>query len=110
MNPKNHILITLDSCRWDTFAAADIPFLKSGRTEKCFTHATFTMAAHQAFFAGKLPHSFNGKKHFDTAAVGRRKKQVQRQIWRLANPESHRESVIQLEGATSRTVFASKDM
>ena len=108
MQERNQILITLDSCRWDTFESADIPFLKSGRVEKCFTHATFTMAAHQAFFAGKLPHSFNGKKHFDTAASGKRKKSVKPQIWRLQNPESYRDSVVQLEGRNIKDGFRQK--
>ncbi len=65
------------------------------------------MAAHQAFFAGKLPHSFNGKKHFDTAA-SERKKSVKPQIWRLQNPESYRDSVVQLEGRNIKDGFRQK--
>src|SRR4051794_39036645 len=103
--PQNQVLITLDSCRWDTFLSAEVPLLKSGRVEKCWTHATFTMAAHQAFFAGKLPHSFNGKKFFDTAAASGRRKQVRPQIWRLCNPESHRESVMELTGRNIKAGF-----
>jgi arylsulfatase A-like enzyme len=101
----NHILITLDSCRWDTFALANVPMLKSGQVEKCWTHATFTMAAHQAFFAGKLPHTFNGKKFFDTAAASGRRKQVCPQIWRLSNPESRRESFMELAGRNIKDGF-----
>ncbi len=70
MNERNQILITLDSCRWDTFEQANLPCLKSGNVQQCWTHATFTMAAHQAFFAGKLPHRFGGEEFFDTAALG----------------------------------------
>ena len=102
---QNQVLITLDSCRWDTFASAEVPLLKSGSVEKCWTHATFTMAAHQAFFAGKMPHSFNGKKFFDTAAASGRRKQVRPQIWRLSNPESHRKSVIELIGRNIKDGF-----
>lgn len=103
--PQNQILITLDSCRWDTFAAANVPLLKSGRVERCWTHATFTMAAHQAFFAGKLPHSFTGNKYFDTAAASGRRKQVRRQLWRLTNPESQRKSLFELGGRNIKDGF-----
>ena len=102
---QNQVLITLDSCRWDTFESAHAPLLKSGNIEKCWTHATFTMAAHQAFFAGKLPHSFSGNKFFDTAAASGRRKQVRPQIWRLCNPESHRESVMELTGRNIKAGF-----
>jgi len=105
MSEKNHILITLDSCRWDTFENARAPFLKSGWYERCWTHATFTLPAHQAFFAGKLPHSYSGRKYFDTAASGGRPKRVKEQIWRLANPESHRPSHLVLEGKNIKDGF-----
>lgn len=105
MTQKNQILITIDSCRWDTFERAKTPFLKSGQYEKCSTHATFTMAAHQAFFAGKLPHSYSGRKYFDTAALSKRRKQNQKQIWRLANPESTRPSHTLLEGRNIKAGF-----
>lgn len=105
MHGKNQILITLDSCRWDTFEKADAPFLQSGNVRKCWSHATFTMAAHQAFFAGKLPHSFNGDDYFDTAALGKRRKKVKAQIWRLTNPEWDRPSCMELEGQNIKDGF-----
>ena len=78
MTQLNQILITIDSCRWDTFERAKTSFLKSGPYEKCATHGTFTMAAHHAFFAGKLPHSYSGRKFFDTAALSKRRKKTQK--------------------------------
>ena len=93
MRPVNQVLITLDSCRWDTFESAHAPLLKSGTHECCWSHATFTMAAHHAMFAGKLPHSFNEADYFDTAAAGGRRKRVRPQIWRLDNPESNAKAV-----------------
>jgi arylsulfatase A-like enzyme len=102
----NYILITLDSCRWDTFQNAACPFMKrSSRFCRCWSHATFTMAAHQAFFAGKLPHSFDGNRYFDTAAAGHRGRIVRDQIWRLTNPESHRPSRIALTGRSIKDGF-----
>lgn len=53
---KNVLFITLDSCRFDTVEQADIPTIKSlGKLRKAYTHATYTVPAHTAFFAGHLP-------------------------------------------------------
>lgn len=101
----NQILITLDSCRWDTFVAADLPLLKSSQFKKCWTHATFTFAAHQAFFAGKLPHSYDSEQFFDTAASSRRRSQLQKQIWRLANPDSPKPALYTVDGRNLRDGF-----
>lgn len=104
MHP-NYILVTLDSCRGDTFERARLGVLKTAKWEKCWTHGTFTFPAHMAFFAGKLPHAHNGKELFDTAASGLRKKWVKPPIWRLANPESPRASRLQLEGRNIKDGF-----
>jgi hypothetical protein len=106
MSQVNHVLITLDSCRWDSFEAADLPLLKSGSWDKCWSHATFTYAAHQAFFAGKLPHSFDREQFFDTAAAtGKRRKVVQKEIWRLSNVVSPREAHYTVEGRNLKDGF-----
>lgn len=98
MEGRNQILITLDSLRWDTFAQANLPFLKSFPFNRCWSHGTFTFAAHQAFFAGKMPHSFDGEEYFDTCAASARRSVVRKQIWRLANPESVRPGLLVVEG------------
>jgi len=60
LNDKNVIFITLDSCRFDTAERAKIPTLKSiGVLRKAYTHATYTVPAHTAFFAGHLPNVFD---------------------------------------------------
>jgi len=105
MQATNQILITLDSCRWDTFAVATLPLLKGGTHGRCYSHATFTMAAHHALFAGKLPHSFNEAEFFDTAAAGGRRRVVRKQIWRLDNPESKRESRMAVVGRNIKDGF-----
>src|SRR5437016_11919548 len=56
MSPDNIVLLTLDSCRYDVFLDADMPFCKSlGRVRKAQAPANFTYASHQAFFEGILP-------------------------------------------------------
>lgn len=53
----NFLLVTLDSCRWDTFAAASTPNLDAIHpARRGHAHATFTLPAHVAMFAGKFPH------------------------------------------------------
>lgn len=54
--PDNILLLTYDSCRFDVLQAANTPVLDSfGVVRSARTSATFTYAAHLAFFAGILP-------------------------------------------------------
>ena len=98
MEGRNQVLITIDSLRWDTFERADAPFLKSFNFHRCWSHGTFTFAAHQAFFSGRMPCSFDGEEYFDTCAHYHRRKIVRQQIWRLANPESPKPGMIVVQG------------
>jgi len=53
---KNVVFITLDSCRYDTAEAAHIPNIRSvGAMRRTFTHGSYTVPAHTAFFSGHLP-------------------------------------------------------
>lgn len=57
---NNVLFITLDSCRFDTAQRANIPAIKSlGKLRKAYTHATYTVPAHTAFFTGHLPAVFD---------------------------------------------------
>jgi hypothetical protein len=52
----NVLFITLDSCRWDTYKLAKTPNLdRIGKAKPAQTHASFTLPAHHAFFAGHIP-------------------------------------------------------
>lgn len=52
----NVIVITLDSCRWDSFYQANTTFIESCcHPKKAFAQATFTYAAHLAMFQGIFP-------------------------------------------------------
>jgi arylsulfatase A-like enzyme len=91
----NQIFLTLDSLRYDVFKEANTPFLDTFQTSKAYTHATYTLPAHESFFVGKLPHSFD-KGIFDTCARSNRK--TQKQQWRLLNPESDGPAHHKLQG------------
>ncbi|HZY68572.1 MAG TPA: hypothetical protein VFE52_08290 [Devosia sp.] len=52
----NVLFITLDSCRFDTFAAADAPNIKAlGPTHKAQAPSYFTYGSHSAMFVGFTP-------------------------------------------------------
>lgn len=51
------LMISVDSCRWDTFCIAETKNLKAKLEFKCaYAQATFTLPAHVAMFCGFLPH------------------------------------------------------
>lgn len=50
------LLITLDSCRYDTFAATELPHLKAvGPLHRAFAPSHFTFGSHAAMFVGFTP-------------------------------------------------------
>jgi membrane-anchored protein YejM (alkaline phosphatase superfamily) len=56
INRPDILFITLDSCRYDTFATAYLPNLKSvGELHKAQSPSHFTFGAHAAFFMGFTP-------------------------------------------------------
>jgi arylsulfatase A-like enzyme len=100
---RNLIFITFDSLRWDTFCAADAPFLKSlGSWKKAWTQATYTFPAHMSFFVGKLPQTFDDAPAYDCVAAKTRPQggipQRGRPWLRLENPEAPRAADFVLRG------------
>lgn len=56
LDPTSFLFITLDSCRYDTFAAARAPNLKSvGPLHQASAPGNFTYASHSAMFVGFTP-------------------------------------------------------
>ena len=55
----NHIVcIIMDSCRYDSFAAAKTPNIdRIGKAEKRFSYASWTSPSHYAFVMGMMPHT-----------------------------------------------------
>jgi membrane-anchored protein YejM (alkaline phosphatase superfamily) len=54
----NFLLITLDSCRWDTFNNARAPCLKSkGNFMKAYAQGTYTLPSHISMFTGIFPNT-----------------------------------------------------
>jgi hypothetical protein len=56
LDPRSVLLITLDSCRYDSFLAAKTPNMKSiGPLHRAMAPAHFTFASHAAIFVGFTP-------------------------------------------------------
>jgi len=56
---NNYIVITMDSCRYDSFMAAEpknIPRLMGGKVEKRYSYASWTGPSHYNLLMGLLPH------------------------------------------------------
>jgi hypothetical protein len=55
-NSRSVLFVTLDSCRYDTFAQADAPNLKAvGKLHRAMAPGNFTYASHAAMFVGFTP-------------------------------------------------------
>lgn len=55
---NNYILITLDSCRFDSFVAANPPTIqKLGSLEKRWSYASWTAPSHYNLLMGLMPHT-----------------------------------------------------
>ena len=56
VDPASVLLVTLDSCRYDTFAAAQVPNMRAvGPLHRVFAPGTFTYSSHAAMFMGFTP-------------------------------------------------------
>ncbi len=78
VDPESFLFITLDSCRYDTFANANIPNIKSvGDWYEAESPACFTFPAHMAFFIGMTPGIAASTEPIKNPKAGR--------IWRMSN-------------------------
>lgn len=58
MKKPNFLLITLDSCRWDTYEIAKTPNLDAYfKFEKAYSQSTYTLPSHISMYQGMFPSS-----------------------------------------------------
>ncbi len=56
LDPSSILFVTLDSCRYDTFSAANAPNLKKvGTLRRAHAPGSFTFSSHSAMFVGYTP-------------------------------------------------------
>lgn len=71
-HPDSVLFITLDSCRYDTFMEANIPYLKAiGNVYKTMSPSYFTYGSHQAMFVGFTPSIAKDFAPFTNAKFGK---------------------------------------
>lgn len=94
MNPTSFLFLTLDSCRYDTFAAAEAPHLRSvGALHRAMAPGNFTYASHLAMFVGFTPGVAEAREPFVNPKYGR--------IFRLSgttNPTTREAPFVTLDG------------
>lgn len=82
LDPRSVLLLTLDSCRYDTFEAAHAPNLrKVGALHRAYAPGTFTFSSHAAMFMGFTPGSPGRMEPFVNPKYGR--------IFRLSDSGAH---------------------
>ena len=75
------LLVTWDSCRFDTYQKARTPHLDAfGPAHRAWAMATYTLPAHAAMFHGFLPHAFETEPFYN--------RHVQ-QLWRISHRNTH---------------------
>jgi arylsulfatase A-like enzyme len=92
----NVVVVTVDSCRFDSAALANTPTLDAlGQLRRAVTAGSFTLPAHMAFFSGYFPNVME-LPHEDYYS------REKRQLWRLSRAkEKQRDSYhLRLEGDT----------
>lgn len=92
----NVLLITLDSCRWDSYVGASMPFLNAhcaGR--KAYSQATFTYASHLAMLQGILPGTIELRPYYN---------RYSKQLIRIANRRTGPTSLITFPMGTENIV------
>jgi hypothetical protein len=82
VEPSSVLLVTLDSCRYDTFEAANVPHLRAiGPVHRAYAPGTFTYSSHAAMFMGFTPGSPGQREPFVNPKFGR--------IFRLTDGGAH---------------------
>ena len=94
VHPASFLFVTLDSCRYDTFASASTPtFDRVGATSRAMAPGNYTYASHAAMFVGFTPGVYNVREPFLNPKFGR--------IFKMAYPPAlhTRRDFVALEGA-----------
>jgi len=93
-HPESVLLITVDSCRYDTFSRSDLPVLKGiGPLHKALAPSYFTYGSHAAFWMGFTPGVIGSQRPWLNPKAGK--------LFRMAHAGSggHGEDAFRLHGA-----------
>jgi len=80
-NEEDFLLVTWDSCRYDTYLEAPTPRLDSfGKARRAWAMGTYTLPSHQAMLYGFLPHVFASEPLYN---------RHRQQLWRISHRNVH---------------------
>jgi len=97
----NIVLVTMDSCRWDSYFNSDMKFLKGHcPARKAYSQATFTYASHLAMYQGILPSTREPLPFYNRYA---------RQLIRIANRSTALDSLICFPAGTEDIINGFRD-
>ena len=89
----NFIIITIDSCRWDTFSQASMPFLKNKTVfRKAYSHGTYTLPAHKSIYQGIFPSVNEDIPYYNRFSKG---------LFRIAHRNVNADSLFTFKGGTN---------
>jgi sulfatase-like protein len=93
---EDFLLVTWDSCRYDTYRAAKTPILDSyGEARRAWTMATYTLPSHVAMFQGFLPHVFSPEPFYNRYC---------QQLWRICHRNVHVKPLVTFPAGTKSVV------
>ena len=93
---EDFLLVTWDSCRFDTFVKAKLSHLSQyGAAKKSWAMATYTLPAHVAMFQGFLPHAFCEEPFYN---------RFRQQLWRIGHKRIHIKPLVTFPLATPNVV------
>jgi len=93
---EDFLLITWDSCRYDTYCTASTAVLDHfGEARRGWTMATYTLPSHVAMFQGFLPHVFTPEPFYNRYC---------QQLWRICHRNVHVKPLVTFPAGTSSVV------
>lgn len=97
----NILLVTLDSCRWDTYENSNMAFLNAHcPARKAYSQATFTYASHLAMFQGILPSTKERLPYYNRYV---------KQLIRIANRPTVLDSLVCFPSGTEDIIIGFRD-
>ena len=102
ISKTNFVIITLDSCRWDTFQKAKMPFIKEKAVfRKAYSHGTYTLPSHKSIYQGILPSVNEDIQYYN---------RFSKALFRIAHRNVSADSLVTFKGGTPDIITGFKDI
>ncbi|MBI3512281.1 MAG: sulfatase-like hydrolase/transferase [Bacteroidetes bacterium] len=92
----NYLIVTIDSCRWDTFCSANMPYIKGKSSfRKAYSQGTYTLPSHKSIYQGILPSVYEKIPYYNRFA---------KSLFRINNREVATNSLVTFRGGTKNII------